>query len=179
MFPGDGIPTQQCSTCRHCGVKCHWMKRHPPPVSPERSARAPCCCSCRTDHQRFAVFLREGRGVHGTFCISVVQQSFEDIFCCACFLDAHCDLYPEFHMLFFVLFLLPLWPFCSGCSVIVHCVWGWTRANPWSRNRRKHLSGIKLLSSPYHSITASKCTDGTREPRAPSSHGHTGSFQAC
>lgn len=109
--------------------------------------RGPCNHSYTTDHQTLAIFIRNGWSVQGTCSISGIHLSLEGIFCCDYFFNAHCDLYPEFQMPFFFLSLLPLWPFLSGCSVIVHCVWGWTRANPWSWNGGKHLSGIKSLLS--------------------------------
>lgn len=87
-----------------------------------------------------SLFLKQARDVRSL--VSVISVSWRG-FLCTCFFNAHCDVYLEFQMLFPPSFFFsPLTLLLWLLLLIVHCVWGWTWAHPWSRNRRKHLSGI-------------------------------------
>lgn len=59
------------------------------------------------------------------------------VLACACF-----DLVYQSLCGFLLFFSLPS-SFCAA-DVIVHCVWGWTWTNPWTRIRGEHLSGTKI-----------------------------------
>jgi len=74
---------------------------------------------CPHGHQTLTFFLRKGRSVQGTCSVSVIPLSLEGVFCCNCFFNAHCDLYPKFQMPFF-----PPWictSFSSLWSAIQMC----------------------------------------------------------
>ena len=109
----------------------------------------------KAEHQTMVVFLRRDRSVPGhaeyQCCLfrlfSLVPVTL--MLTTVCILNSKC-------FFFSFLFHFPLNFSSLAAAVIVHCVWGWTRANPWSRNGRKHLSGIipfPLLPSHRHEWT--------------------------
>lgn len=141
--PGDIIPTQHSYTGRHCWDQRHWRKGLYSPKGLQR-LRSP---DWKADHRTMAIFLRRGRNVPGH--VECQECLFRVFSLVPVSLMLATILYPEFQMLFFSLFIFSLDFSSLAAAVIVHCVWGWTRANPWSWNGRKHLSGINhFLSLP-------------------------------
>lgn len=98
----------------------------------------------------------------------VFRLSFEGIFSCACFFNAHCDLYLEFQMLFFP-FLFPLSSFLSGCSVNSILCLRLDTSQSVIPKRKKTFIRYKITSLSYCCSTTSNCTARSEGPRALSS----------
>lgn len=87
-----------------------------------------------------------------------------------CILNSKCFFFP---------FFFPSHLSSLAALLIVHCVWGWTRANPWSRNGRKHLSGIKSLPSLTVAPLPVTALPDLKDQGLSPHERHFRSFQAC